>query len=461
MTTPIELEEAVVRLGRELPEALQSSGVPGAAVGLLLRGEERYVCAGVTSVEHPLPVDEATLFQIGSTTKTLTATLVMHLVERGLLDIDAPVHQYVPELRLADQSAWNTLSLQHVLTHMGGHDGDLFEDFGRGEEALARACAAMDVLPQLAGVGEVWSYSNAGFMLAGRAVETVTGMPFEQACRELVLEPLGLHRSTFFAEDAITHRVAVGHHDGPDGPVVARPWALSRAINPAGGLAASIEDQIRYARFHLIDEAPTSSSPLLGADTLRSMQAPLVQAGGGRAAACGLAWLLQATPGVIAHGGETNGQSSAFVIVPSLHAAVAVATNSSRGAAVHGHIVRWVLRELFGVAPSRPTTEPGPSDLLGAVQGTFVSRLEEIVVDTKGDELRVALRPTPLGLSAFPGAAGSDLAPAELYADGGVRVTAGPLLGSRGEFLRDPTGEWRWLRMFGRIHARSDAPVVS
>src|SRR5437868_2575329 len=84
----------------EIAERLQ---VPGVAVGVLIDGEEHYAFHGVTSVENPLPVDEDTLFQFGSTGKTFTATAMLRLVEQGKVDLDAPVRTYVPELKLKDE----------------------------------------------------------------------------------------------------------------------------------------------------------------------------------------------------------------------------------------------------------------------------------------------------------------------------------------------------------------------
>ena len=80
-------------------------GVPGVAIGVIDGEREHLAGMGVTSVENPLPVDADTLFQIGSTTKTVTGTIAMRLAERGLLDLDAPVRRYLPE------RAWPTKAL--------------------------------------------------------------------------------------------------------------------------------------------------------------------------------------------------------------------------------------------------------------------------------------------------------------------------------------------------------------
>jgi CubicO group peptidase (beta-lactamase class C family) len=83
--------------------SMERHAVPGAALGIYDGGVEHTEGFGVTSVENPLPVDPDTIFQIGSITKTVTATTIMVLSERGMLDLDEPVRNYLPDLRLADE----------------------------------------------------------------------------------------------------------------------------------------------------------------------------------------------------------------------------------------------------------------------------------------------------------------------------------------------------------------------
>src|SRR4051794_11478909 len=233
---------------------MADTATPGVAIGMLHEGEEHVCGYGVTSVENPLPVDGDTLFQIGSITKTFTGTAAMILVERGLLDLDAPLRTYLPELKLADEDVAARVTMRHLLTHTGGWIGDYFADLGSGDDALARMVEALAEVPQLTPLGEVWSYNNAGFYLAGRVIEVLTGQTYEQTVQELVLEPLGLSNSFFFAEDVMTRRFAVGHLRNEDGPpTVARPWPIGRAHHAAGAIASSVRELLRWARFHMSD----------------------------------------------------------------------------------------------------------------------------------------------------------------------------------------------------------------
>src|SRR4051812_24575537 len=186
--------------------------VPGVAIGLVLDGDEQHFAYGVTSVENPLPVDKDTLFQIGSTTKTYTGTLIMMLVEEGKLDLEAPVRTYLPSFKLPDKAAAGEVLVRHLLTHTGGFLGDLFEDTGRGADALRQIVRRLAKTgAQQTPVGSVWSYNNAGFYVIGRIIEELTGKTFEDVSKERLLDPLGMDHSFWFAEDVITRKVALGH----------------------------------------------------------------------------------------------------------------------------------------------------------------------------------------------------------------------------------------------------------
>jgi CubicO group peptidase (beta-lactamase class C family) len=125
-------------LHEQIRSAMQRLNVPGVSVGILHQGKEHTAGFGVTNVDHPSAVAAETLFQIGSITKTVTATAVMRLVEAGTLDLDTPIQRYVPDLQLADETVAARVTMRHLLTHTAGWDGDfaLTVNTGRGDDAL-------------------------------------------------------------------------------------------------------------------------------------------------------------------------------------------------------------------------------------------------------------------------------------------------------------------------------------
>lgn len=149
----------------------------------------------------------------------------MRLVDRGDVDLDAPVRRYVPELTLSDEQTAQQVTVLHLLNHTAGWAGDLLDNTGTGDDALARYVPRMARLEQVTPLGTTVSYNNASLSLAGRLIELVTGKTFEDAMKELVFEPLGLTRSFFFPNDVMTRRFVVGHNpafrrDGHRGPAV-------------------------------------------------------------------------------------------------------------------------------------------------------------------------------------------------------------------------------------------------
>jgi CubicO group peptidase (beta-lactamase class C family) len=441
-------------LDRFVRGQLRRTGTPGAAVGIQLRGRSYASGYGVTNVDHPLPVTKDTLFQIGSTSKTFTATAIMRLVDQGKVALDAPVRRYVPDFRLRSADAGRRATVRHLLTHTGGWLGDYFEDSGRGDDALARMMRSVAKLKQLTPLGEVWSYNNAAFYIAGRVIERVTGKPYETAMRELILDPLELRNSFFFPEEVITRRFVVGHmtHPKTGKSTVIRQWHLPRAAHAAGGIVSDVGDQLAWARFHMGDGRAPSGKRLLKASTLKQMQRKQAEAGA-LADAVGISWLLRYIDGttLVSHGGTTAGQLSAFTMVPERDFAVTVLTNSTRGSELHRAVVDWALEHYIGVR--RPELAHIPVDDLRAYTGKYR-------VESSGTEFDVVARNGGLTMKMpRPQATVDGRRPPKppdmhmrFYAPDRVVGTNGVYAGTRSEFVRNASGRVAWFRFGGRIH---------
>jgi CubicO group peptidase (beta-lactamase class C family) len=430
-------------------------GVPGAVLGVTQEEMELIAGLGVTSVEHPLPVTAETLFQIGSITKTYLATAVMRLVEMGKLDLDAPVRSYLPGLKLMDETVAARVTMRHLLTHTGGWEGDYFDDFGMGEDALARMVAKMADLPQLTPLGEIWSYNNSGFYIAGRVIEVVTGTSFERAMQELVLDPLGLRMTFFFAQDVITHRFAVGHEVVEKRARVARPWAIGRAVHPAGGIVCSAGDLLRYARFHMGDGTAGDGTRLLSQESLALMQTPVLPSSG--ISMIGLSWSITTVDGIkmISHGGGTNGQVSLLRIVPSRKFAVVVFKNSDDTGNLCWDTANAATKAYADLTMPEAVPLDLPEEELLPYAGKYdaAASLCEIYVRDGGLVLQII----PKGGFPTPDSPAPEAPPAAriaFYAEDRIVGLDEPVKEERAEFLRGPDGGIAWLRLGGRVHAR-------
>lgn len=447
-------------LRAEIAEVAERLRVPGVAVGLYQGGEEAYAFTGVTSVANPLPVEGETLFQIGSTTKTFTATAIMRLVEQGRVELDAPVRTYVPELQLQDASVGERVTVLQLLNHTAGWEGDFFLDTGDGDDALARYVAAMAQLRQVQPLGTLASYNNAAVSLAGRVVEKVTGQTYEAALTELVLEPLGLAHSFLFPADVMTRRFAVGHLDRETGPEVARPWRLPRSATPAGALVSTAADQIRYARFHL-GSGGEGDGAILRESTRRRMQEPTFDFHGAAIAdQVGVSWLLRRVgdTSLVGHGGTTNGQLSAFQMVPERDFAVTILTNSTAGGRLHREVLAWVLDHYLGVRAPEPEFLDLDVPALLAYAGTFRSDTVEATIAVDAPGLMVVARPTEQArerTKALLSEVRQDPPfPIRLLAGDGFVVTGGKDEGVRGSFVRGGDGSVTGVNLGGRVAVR-------
>ncbi|MYT31343.1 MULTISPECIES: serine hydrolase domain-containing protein [unclassified Streptomyces] len=442
--------------------AAEEFEVPGVSVGLLVDGREIHASHGVTSIDNPLPIDERTLFPIASVTKSFTATALMRLAAEGKVDLTAPVRRYVPELRLADERAAAQITVLHLLNHTSGLEWNLI-DADEDDVSLAAFVAKMAELPIIAPPGTRASYSQAGYNLAGRIIENVTGLAFEKAVAALVLEPVGLANTFFDVDDVITRRFAVGYHRTEDGTLrPARPWkafrAGTRGNNPGGGAVSSVSDLLRWARFHLGDGAG-----VLPAEDLHRMRQPTAELRGSTLGdAFGIGWFLREVDGVrtIGHGGSGNGQFAELLVVPDRDfALVSLANSGPGGYQFNRAVLRWALEHHLGVVERDP--EPVPYDAARAdeIVGRYEIDVMDLDIASDGSQLTLAVGLKPEIRAASP----TDLPPDHPAAAMGLLpgdgdeylITEGGLKGQRGFFTRDDTGTVVGIDLAGRLFGRT------
>ncbi|MFB7370114.1 serine hydrolase domain-containing protein [Streptomyces sp. NPDC056222] len=454
--SPTELTEFVALTAEKFD-------IPSVTVGVWADGREVFASHGVTSLDNPLPVDEDTLFLLGSVTKTFTATALMRLVADGRGELDAPVRRYVPELVLADEKAAAEITVLNLLNHTSGLDWNLIVDTGDGDDALAAFVAKMAELQFVGEPGARASYSQAAFNLLGRVLESVTGLTYERAIASLLVEPLGLSHSFFGTAEVMTRRFAVGHNPGEDGDLaVAREWKLTRANNPGGGLASSASDVLAWARFQLGDGLTEKGERLLPTEVLHRMREQTVELRGSNLGdGFGLCWFLREVDGVrtIEHGGSVNGQFVELLLVPERNFAVVAMSNAGPdGIPFNRTAVRWALEHYLGVVDKDP--EPLPYDAARAqeVVGVYENDAMTLAVATDGAELTLAAGIKPEIRAAADYEMPADYEPAAmgLLPGGGDEfiVTAGGLAGQRGFFSRDASGAIAGIDLGGRVFGR-------
>jgi CubicO group peptidase (beta-lactamase class C family) len=391
----------------------------------------------------------------------------MCLVAAGQVDLDAPVRRYVPDLVLADEPAAAQITVLNLLNHTAGLDWGVIADTGEGDDALASYVAQMAGLKIIGPPGGRASYSQAGFNLAGRLIEKVTGLTYERAVASLVLDPLGMAHSFYARDDIMTRRFVVGHNreKGSGKLTIGRMWRRSRGDNPGGGIASSVADQLRWARFHLGDGRAQSGTRVLPAELLKRMQKPTVALRGSALGdAIGLSWFVRDVDGVrtLGHGGSANGQFAELLIVPERDFAVVSQSNAGPdGIPCNQAIVRWALQTYLGVTDREP--EPIPYDEARALEiaGNYENEVMTLTIAADGTGLRLEVRIKP----EIRAAAGKEPPPDHAPFDFGLLpgdadeyiITGGAFQGQRGFFSRDAKGAVVGVDLAGRLFQRVTA----
>lgn len=374
------------------------NGVPGATLAVGLGDEVYDFATGVLNVDTGVETTPTSVFQIGSNTKVFTTTLIMQLVDAGQVDLDKPVRRYLNDFALADSTAAEEITVRQLLTHTSGIQGDYFEGFGRGDDAIQRYVASLADIDLIHRPGQMWSYCNSGFVVAGRLAEVVTSTPYSKLLQGKICQPLRLPRTTVLAEEMVAQRCAVGHVPGPGGrPIVPPTVVMEYAHAPAGARTTAVAAElVRFVQMHLQSGVGPFGDRVLSAESVAAMQQVQVAkppVSTSPVAAQGLGWRMEEWDGkrVIGHGGGTIGQLSFVECIPEEGLVIALLTNSVNGGSIWRDLGRWLFEELAGVkmaGPLEPLETP-PKVNLANYTGTYERLGARQVVSEDGDGLVV------------------------------------------------------------------------
>ena len=380
-------------------EFRQAEALPGVSVAVAV-GDKRYAAAaGILNVDTGVEANTESVFQIGSVTKVLTASVVMRLADRSLIRLDQPVHEIVEGFRLKDRSVSDKITVRHLLSHSSGIPGDLFDDdsneFDNHIERIVGRCRKFDVVHE---PGRHFSYSNTAYAVAGHVVESVLGIPWAQAIADEIYEPLGMSAATAYSRDAIRFRAAMGHFPTD---AEATEWCLppknflTLGMAPAGTtLMMTPSELIRFAGAHL------RSGPAAGwlstecVTHMQTQQFALPEFAPFDATGWGLGWFLSdaSDQRVIGHDGATLGQVTKLRVLPSSGAMIAIMINAATPFALQRFYDS--VAHLLGdrpVEPAVPSKSPGGIDL-DKYAGCYRTVGSESLVAVAEDRLTVRVK---------------------------------------------------------------------
>jgi CubicO group peptidase (beta-lactamase class C family) len=248
----IDFQPIISYFRGHIPVLMEENKVPGFAVAVVTKDGIPWIESfGVTAYNSQNPVTDNTLFSVQSMSKTFTATGILLAVQDGLLDLDTPITNYLPDFTVNsrfEENPQENITLRLLLEHKAGftHEAPSGNNFNHHTASFAEHIKSISNTWLRFPVGQRFSYSNLGIDLAGYILQVVSGMPFEEYMQVKLLVPLGMKNSSFdmnsikYAPDR-----AVGHD------IFHKQLPLEIPMVPSGGLYTSARELTNYIRFHL------------------------------------------------------------------------------------------------------------------------------------------------------------------------------------------------------------------
>lgn len=337
------------RLEEEGKKSLSVWDAPSVGLGIIKDGEIVFSGGfGERDKEKHLPADADTLYQIGSCTKAFTAALAAIFVDQGKLDFDTPIREYIPELRFYDEYTTENCTLRDVLYHRTGiprHEYSWYgTDFDRHE-----LIHNLRYLEPNRPFRTVFQYNNYGYLVAGEALERVSGKTYEQLLQEYLFDPLGMNRTSCYVDSIGEDENHAVPYDRPDGTghkgcvpipfyrtsVENRSKGIGAPFAAAGSINSSVSDMLKWVQLHL-SRGEYNGRRILSEKSCEELHTPAIfcppldiSCDEMKFSSYAMGWKVESYRGteVISHGGNINGFSGYTGFIPSLGLGVVAYTN--------------------------------------------------------------------------------------------------------------------------------------
>ena len=363
-------------------------GIPGLTLGLADRqGVVAARTYGHSDIKTGLPLTPQNLFEIGSITKSFTGIALLQLRQEGKLDLDRPVREYLPWLRI--ESAYAPITTHHLLTHTSGLPNPL----------------SLPSIPLWTAhpPGERFHYCNVGYQILGLLLETLDRRPLRESLRSRILQPLGMKESEPVISHEIRPRLPVSYwplyDDRPvqrHGPLVEAPHIVMD--NAAGCIASTPADMALYMRM-LLNRGRTPQGRLLSEESFALFTRPAIASPSfGEGAGYGYGIAVQPVEGrtVLRHTGGMVSFSSAMHVDLDAGFGAFASVNASLAGYRPNVVVAHALAVLRAAGEGRPLPPPPePDDPYRVPQaagyaGTYTSpEGRKLVLAAEGEHLKL------------------------------------------------------------------------
>jgi CubicO group peptidase (beta-lactamase class C family) len=321
---------APAQAGGELPQRLdalvqsfkQQAGIPGLALALIEDGQVTLLKGYGTDSRGQAITPHSTLY-LGSLSKSVTALALMRQWDQGKLDLDAPVTAYLPDFRLADPAQSGQITVRMLLNQVSGICGQDDPDPNQTAPSLQAQVGRLRSLKLSSAPGAKYCYSNQNYMLLGAILEKISGLPFGEALRQSVFEPLEMTNSG-------VSQAALPHYAPPFGQFLGLAYPLEQRHFPAGEASgytlSSIEDLTHYVRM-LMDGGQYQGRTILSPRAVELLWTPASGEKGDYA----MGWIVRQVNGVklVKHDGAIESYAANIAILPERKTAVLFLANQN------------------------------------------------------------------------------------------------------------------------------------
>ncbi len=373
-------------------------------LSLALIDDQRIVWAegfGYADRAHNVPATPETLYRAGSITKLFTATAVMQLVERGLLDLDQPIKTYLPEFSVKTRfPEASPITIRHILTHHSGLPRDILRGmWTNNPQPYTTVLNDLKTRYVLHPPNEMFSYSNLGMTVLGQVIERMSGEPYAAYISRAIFDPAGMTTASIETRVASSPLMAHAYNKGKEEP------ELPLRDIPAGGLNASVVDLARFAQV-VFAQGWSGDHRILKPETLTMMLTPQNnEVPLDLDLKMGLGWLLADLPDlkvtglgtVASHTGGTFHFLSQLATLPDHKLGAVVMSNSSTSGEIVNKIVAELLTSALEAKSGIVSKEATPADTsvtplspaqLAEYEGRYGTAFGMMKVAKSGDHLR-------------------------------------------------------------------------
>ena len=378
-----------------------------AAVSITLVDDQQIVWARGFGHARPdsTPATASTVHRVGSVSKLFTDIAIMQLVERGEVDLDAPVSRYLPQFK-PNNTSGTPITLRHLMSHRSGLQrepavGNYFAD---DAPTLSATVVSLNGRNLVYAPGAKAKYSNAGIAVAGHVLEVLKQRPFTEYLHSAVLAPMGLQRSSFEPTPYVRENLATAYMWTWDGRTFEAP-TFQLGMAPAGSMYASVIDLGRFLSV-LFAGGTGPNGPVLKRETLEAMWKPQFAAPGERTG-FGIGFSIDELEGRrrIGHGGAIYGFATDLAALPDekLGAVVVITTDVTN--TVAERITGSALQLMLAAKQGKPLAEIRipqaiPVSRVRALTGHYQNARRAIDLVERNDQLEVRL-PAHYKLRAF------------------------------------------------------------